>query len=50
MLVLDLFYLVWINSLGSRVPEYLSAGFLQASMGVLDYLYERIGETIKYNK
>ena len=28
MLALDLFYLVWVNSLSQRVPAYLSSGFL----------------------
>jgi hypothetical protein len=38
-MILDIYYLAWVNSLQHRVPPYLSAGFTKAAFGLMDYLH-----------
>jgi hypothetical protein len=45
-LLIDVHYLIWLNSLESRVPTFISASFSQASLGTMDTFYKRIGEFI----
>eukprot|EP00356_Strombidium_inclinatum_P007095 CAMPEP_0170482462 /NCGR_PEP_ID=MMETSP0208-20121228/2470_1 /TAXON_ID=197538 /ORGANISM="Strombidium inclinatum, Strain S3" /LENGTH=185 /DNA_ID=CAMNT_0010755303 /DNA_START=280 /DNA_END=837 /DNA_ORIENTATION=+ len=44
--VIDFFYLLWINSFSSRVPPYLSAGINKASLGAMDKMYETVGSKL----
>lgn len=37
--ILDGYYLAWINSLRYRVPPYVSVGFMQAALGKMDRIY-----------
>ena len=49
-IILDCYYIAWINSLKNRAPPYVSTGFMQAAFGSLDSMYERLGEKIKKQK
>ena len=48
--ILDGYYLAWVNSLRYRVPPYVSVGFMQAALGQMDRMYYQIGEKIKSKK
>jgi hypothetical protein len=43
-LIIDFYYIIWLTSLKERIPSFISAGFLQASLGVLDFFYEKLGK------
>ena len=42
-LIIDFFYIIWLLSLKTRMPTYISASFMQISLGALDYIYKSIG-------
>lgn len=50
LVIVDLYYIVWVSSLANRVPPYISAGFTQAVVGTLDFMYQRVGEKLDQQK
>lgn len=48
--ILDGYYIAWVNSLRHRVPPYVSAAVMQAALGTMDRFYDQVGEKIKQRK
>jgi len=47
LLIVDVFYLSWMNSLSHRVPPYVSAAVAKAAFGVMGYMHAALGETLE---
>lgn len=41
--ILDGYYIAWVNSLRHRVPPYVSAAVMQAALGTMDKFYDQVG-------
>ena len=50
LLSIDVYYIAWINSLSTRVPPYVSSGFTKVAFGVVETLYDSVGQSIKEMK
>lgn len=48
--ILNGYYIAWVNSLRHRVPPYVSAGVMQAALGTMDQFYDKLGQKIKAKK